>query len=68
MTMIGATVAAWNQSYDKEYLTPISVGNPPQAVDVDMDTGSSDWYVCCGRQICIPKADLSIAGSSLTRP
>ncbi|KAJ9149975.1 Aspartic proteinase [Pleurostoma richardsiae] len=38
-------VPAWNQSYDREYLSPIPIGSPPQIVWLDIDTGSADLWV-----------------------
>jgi hypothetical protein len=35
-------VSAQTQADDREYLTPIGVGTPPQTIILDLDTGSAD--------------------------
>jgi hypothetical protein len=35
-------VSAETQGGDREYLTPIGIGTPPQSILLDLDTGSAD--------------------------
>ncbi len=39
-------MTAVNQSDDREYLSAISIGTPPQECQLDLDTGSSDLVEC----------------------
>ena len=38
-------IGAYNQSYDREYLSPVYMGTPGQLCWLDIDTGSGDLYV-----------------------
>ena len=39
------SVSAKPEQWDTEYLTPVSVGTPPQKLNVQIDTGSADFWV-----------------------
>ena len=39
------SVSARPEQWDTEYLTPVRVGTPPQKLNVQIDTGSADFWV-----------------------
>lgn len=41
----GVAVASPIDSYDDAYTIPVSIGTPPQVLQLDLDTGSSDLWV-----------------------
>lgn len=40
--LVVGDVAAYNQTEDREWLSPVKIGTPGQEVLLDFDTGSSD--------------------------
>jgi len=40
--LVKGAVPAWNQTNDREYLSPVLLGSPPQMTYIDIDTGSAD--------------------------
>ncbi|KFY27312.1 hypothetical protein V491_00950 [Pseudogymnoascus sp. VKM F-3775] len=39
------TVETLPEAYDREYLSPVQIGTPPQTVNLNFDTGSADLWV-----------------------
>ncbi|OAA57501.1 aspartic proteinase [Niveomyces insectorum RCEF 264] len=44
-----SSIEALNQSYDREYLSPVYLGTPGQLCYLDLDTGSSDLWLFSSR-------------------
>ncbi|CAK7275486.1 hypothetical protein SEPCBS119000_006715 [Sporothrix epigloea] len=45
LTGVSGAIDAKNQSYDREYLSPLYIGNPGQLCWLDIDTGSGDLWL-----------------------
>ena len=59
----GGVVTASSIDYDEEYLCPLLIGSPAVTLNLDFDTGSSDFWVFSGQ---MPSQES--AGHSLYRP
>ncbi|RYC57510.1 hypothetical protein CHU98_g8699 [Xylaria longipes] len=42
---LAGSVATYPQQYDAEWLTAVQIGSPPQTLNLDFDSGSSDLWV-----------------------